>query len=48
MALALLATASSAAFAKSPKYYDYSDAQSAVGGAVFEDATHGAGIASQR
>jgi hypothetical protein len=48
VALALLAAVSSAAFAKAPKYYDYSGAQSATGGPVFEDATHGAGVASTR
>jgi hypothetical protein len=46
IAFALLATATSAAFAKAPKYYD--DASGQTGGTVFEDATHGAGAASTR
>ena len=45
--LALVASASSAAFAKMPRA-DYSGAQSGTTGTIFEDAQHGAGAASQR
>ena len=45
--LALVASASSAAFAKMPRA-DYSGAQSGTTGTIFEDAEHGAGAASQR
>ncbi len=45
--LALIASASSTAFAKMPRT-DYSGAQSGTPGTIFEDAQHGAGAASQR
>ncbi len=44
--LALVASASSAAFAKMPRT-DYSGA-TGTPGTIFEDAQHGAGAASQR
>jgi hypothetical protein len=45
--LALVASASTAAFAKMPRT-DYSGALSGATGTIFEDAQHGAGAASQR
>ena len=45
--LALVVSASSAAFAKMPRA-DYSGAQFGTTGTIFEDAQHGAGAASQR
>ena len=47
VALALLASASSAALAKSATYYDYAGSQGGSS-APFEDAQHGGGIETQR
>jgi hypothetical protein len=47
LVLALVASASSAALAKMPTTSD-SGAQPGANGAIFEDAQHGAGAASQR
>ena len=47
VALALLASASTAALAKGPRYYDYVGG-TAGSGAVMEDAQHGAGVAAER
>ncbi len=46
--LALVASTSSAALAKMPRTDDYAGTQSGANGAIFEDAQHGAGAASQR
>lgn len=48
LVLALVASASSAALAKMPTANAYAGTQSGSGGAIFEDAQHGAGAASQR
>ena len=48
MALALLASASSAALAKSATYYDYAGSQAGSSSSPFEDAQHGGGIETQR
>ena len=45
---ALVASASSAAWAKMPRTADYSGVQTGANGVIFEDAQHGAGAASQR
>jgi hypothetical protein len=46
--VALIAGASSAAFAKIPRTDGYAGAQSGTSGGIFEDAQHGVGAASQR
>ncbi len=48
LVLALVASASSAALAKMPTANAYAGAQAGTSGAIFEDAQHGAGAASQR
>ncbi len=48
LVLALVASASSAALAKMPTANAYAGAQAGTSGAIFEDAHHGAGAASQR
>ena len=48
VALTLLASASSAALAKSATYYDYAGTQAGSNSTPFEDAQHGGGIETRR